>query len=85
MALASALQKLEDYSTARPMQVNPAVSHLFIVNPLGDPKRQRQSAYGDDDPMTSGFIGGSLFSSHPPIEKRIERLNEIARTTGNFS
>ena len=35
MALASALQKLEDYSKARPMQVNPAVSHLFIVNPLG--------------------------------------------------
>lgn len=35
MMLASALQKLEDYSKARPMQVNPAVSHLFIVNPLG--------------------------------------------------
>jgi heat shock protein HtpX len=35
LALASALQKLQNYSTARPMNVNPAMSHLFIVNPLG--------------------------------------------------
>ncbi|MEE8347087.1 MAG: M48 family metalloprotease, partial [Dehalococcoidia bacterium] len=34
LALASALEKLESYSQARPMKVNPAVSHLFIVNPL---------------------------------------------------
>ena len=80
MVLARALQKLEDYSKARPMQVNPAVSHLFIVNPLGSTKNQSQG--GD---MLSGFIGGGLFSSHPPIEKRIERLNEIARRTGNYS
>jgi heat shock protein HtpX len=80
MALASALQKLEDYSKARPMQVNPAVSHLFIVNPLGSTKNQQQG--GD---MTAGFIGGGLFSSHPPIEKRIERLNEIARRTGSYA
>lgn len=85
LALASALQKLEDYSNARPMQVNPAVSHLFIVNPLGDPRKQRRSAHQADDPMTSGFFGGGLFSSHPPTQKRIERLNEIARKTGNFS
>lgn len=81
MALASALQKLEDYSKARPMQVNPAVSHLFIVNPLGSTKARQPQ--GDD--MTAGFIGGGLFSSHPPMEKRIERLNEIARRTGNYS
>lgn len=80
LALARALQKLEDYSKARPMQVNPAVSHLFIVNPLGSTKNKSQG--GD---MLSGFIGGGLFSSHPPIEKRIERLNEIARRTGNYS
>jgi heat shock protein HtpX len=85
MSLASALQKLEDYSNVRPMQVNPAVSHLFIVNPLGDPKRQRRSEHAEDDPMTAGFFGGNLFSSHPPTQKRIERLNEIARKTGNFS
>lgn len=35
MALASALEKLQSYSRVQPMQVNPAVSHLFIVNPLG--------------------------------------------------
>ena len=66
LSLASALQKLEDYSRARPMQVNPAVSHLFIVNPLGK------------------VNFGALFSTHPPVQKRIERLNEIARRTGNL-
>jgi heat shock protein HtpX len=67
LSLASALQKLEDYSKVRPMRVNPAVSHLFIVNPL------------------AGVDLSSLFATHPPIQKRIERLNEIARRTGNFS
>src|SRR3990170_3867751 len=67
LSLASALQKLEDYSRARPMQVNPAVSHLFIVNPLGK------------------VDFAALFSTHPPIEKRIERLNQIARNTGMYS
>ena len=67
MSLASALQKLQDYSRVQPMQVNPAVSHLFIVNPLGK------------------VNFASLFSTHPPTEKRIERLNQIARQTGDFS
>ncbi len=67
LALASALQKLEDYSRARPMQVNPAVSHLFIVNPLGK------------------INFAALFATHPPIADRIERLNGIARKTGNLS
>ncbi len=34
LALASALQKLEAYSKRIPLNVNPAASHLFIVNPL---------------------------------------------------
>jgi heat shock protein HtpX len=67
LSLASALQKLQDYTKVRPMEVNPAVSHLFIVNPLGK------------------VNFASLFSTHPPTEKRIERLNEIARRTGNLS
>src|SRR3970282_2285989 len=67
LSLASALQKLEDYSRVRPMQVNPAVSHLFIVNPLGK------------------INFAQRFSTHPPIEQRIERLNQIARKTGNLS
>ena len=66
LALASALEKLESYTQARPMQVNPAVSHLFIVNPLGK------------------VDFAALFSTHPPVQKRIERLNEIARRTGNL-
>jgi heat shock protein HtpX len=60
LALASALEKLDAYSHARPMQVNPAVAHLFIVNPLG---RMDFTA---------------LFSTHPPIRKRIERLQRMA-------
>ncbi len=35
LALASALGKLERYAARRPQNVNPATSHLFIVNPLG--------------------------------------------------
>ncbi len=66
MQLASALQKLEDYSKARPMQVNPAVSHLFIVNPLGK------------------VDFASLFSTHPPVRNRIERLEEYAKKSGNY-
>ena len=66
MALASALQKLQDTVRARPMQVNPAVSHLFIVNPLGK------------------VDFASLFSTHPPTEKRIARLEQIARQMGSF-
>ena len=34
LALASALQKLDHRSQARPMQVPEGASHLFIVNPL---------------------------------------------------
>ena len=32
--LARALEKLHDASQRRPMEVNPATAHLFIVNPL---------------------------------------------------
>ncbi len=67
LSLASALEKLQSYSQVKPMQVNPAVSHLFIVNPLG------------------GLDLSSLFGTHPPTEKRVERLNEIARRTGMLS
>lgn len=34
LALASALQRLEAGAAARPMKVNPATSHLFIVQPF---------------------------------------------------
>jgi heat shock protein HtpX len=78
LALASALQKLETYSQARPMNVNPAVSHLFIVNPLNS----KQKRGGGD--MMMGLFGNS-FSTHPPIKKRVEKLNEIARKMGSYA
>src|SRR5215831_1128790 len=58
-ALASALQKIDAYSRRLPMQASPSTAHLFIIQPfLG---------------MNAGMFAG-LFSTHPPIAKRIERL-----------
>jgi heat shock protein HtpX len=79
LSLATALEKLEAHSRARPMKVNPAVSHLFIVNPLRGARKQQQ---GD---MMMGFFGSETFSTHPPMRKRIERLNEIARKMGTYA
>lgn len=81
LALASALEKLETYSRARPMNVNPAVSHLFIVNPLKAGARRE----GGQSDMALGFFGSNMFSTHPPISKRVERLNEIARKMGVYA
>ncbi len=56
--LASALEKLSDYSA--PLRTaNKATAHLFIVNPL----------------RGSGF--DRLFSTHPPIRERVERLRSM--------
>ena len=54
--LASALQKLENYSKRIPMEASPSTAHMFIVHPF------------------SGSSLMSLFSTHPPTAKRIERL-----------
>jgi heat shock protein HtpX len=66
-ALASALRKLE--ATAKqvpvPATVSPAQAHLFIVNPF----QGRQA----------GATLANLFSTHPPTEARIARLQQIAR------
>ena len=72
-ALASALQKLEMGAASRPMKVNEAVAHLYIVNPLK----------GDDSGTKSALSGGGLsklFSTHPPIPERVRRLQSM--TTG---
>lgn len=70
-ALASALRKLE--TTTRqvpaPATLSPAEAHLFIVNPMTGRRG-------------SGF--SSLFSTHPPTEQRIERLQAIARELGTL-
>jgi len=58
-ALASALQKIEAYSRRVPLQANPSTAHLFIIQPfLG---------------VNAGMFA-NLFSTHPPVAKRIERL-----------
>ena len=63
-ALASALRKLEMASkqVPPPATVSPAVAHMFIINPFSGRKVQF----------------ANLFSTHPPTEVRIERLDEIA-------
>ena len=58
-ALASALQKIDANSRRTPMQATPSTAHLFIVQPfLG---------------VNAGTFA-NLFSTHPPVAKRIERL-----------
>ena len=58
-ALASALQKIDACSRRVPMQATPSTAHLFIIQPfLG----------------VNGSTFANLFSTHPPIAKRIERL-----------
>jgi heat shock protein HtpX len=60
--LASALRRIEAAAKQVPMQVNPAGAHMAIINP---------------------FSGGArvpfarLFSTHPPTEERIRKLEEL--------
>jgi heat shock protein HtpX len=61
--LASALQKIGQATQRIPMNVNPAVSQLYIENP-------RKAIRG------RGIM--NLLSTHPPIEDRIRRLEEMA-------
>jgi heat shock protein HtpX len=64
-ALASALRKLEQGAKQVPVPstVSPAQAHLFIVNPFRGQQAARSLA--------------NLFSSHPPTEARIARLEQI--------
>lgn len=63
MHLASALQKIAAGTARRPMNVNPAVSQLFIDNPLKAVRGRGLS---------------NLFSTHPPMEERVRRLQQMA-------
>ena len=65
MALASALSKL-DRGSRMPMNVDPAVSQLFIADPL--------KAFGGRG-KGGGFA--KMFSTHPPIAERIDRLEKM--------
>jgi heat shock protein HtpX len=69
LALASALQKLEAGTSRIPMEVNPAVSQLFIADPL--------KAFGRNGGRKPGGLA-KMFSTHPPISERIDRLEAMA-------
>lgn len=63
LALASALEKLDDYAHHRVMaNATPASSGLFIINPLAGVRS----------------MAANLFSTHPSTEERIKKLREIA-------
>ena len=62
MALASALRKIEYYALHRTMpEATPATSHMFIVNPFAG----------------SGAWLLGLFSTHPPTDARVQKLQEL--------
>jgi heat shock protein HtpX len=63
LALASALRKLEANARRIPMEVAPAAAPLAQVNPL--------AAHG------GGLL--RLFSTHPPTEERVARLEALIR------
>jgi heat shock protein HtpX len=66
-ALARALARLEQTQTVRPYEfAGPATAHLFIVNPL----RGRAATLMN------------LLSTHPPIDERIRRLQELGVRAG---
>ncbi len=59
--LSNALMKLQQGAKRQPYEVNEAASHMFIINPLSGAK---------------GRSFGNLFSTHPPIEDRVRRLQK---------
>jgi heat shock protein HtpX len=64
LSLARALQRIESVAERMPMDVNPATSHMYIINPLGGDTLKAISA---------------LFRTHPLTEQRVERLEQMAR------
>ena len=68
LALASALDKISQTTQRIPMNVNPAVSQLFIADPLKSFESGRNRR---------GTLS-RMFSTHPPVEDRIERLTQMA-------
>ena len=63
LRLASALSKISAGAARTPLPVNPATASLYIENPLK---------------AVRGAGMSRLFSTHPPVEERIERLQQMA-------
>ena len=63
LQLASALAKISAAAERVPMKVNPATASLYIENPLKAFRGRGMSKW---------------FSTHPPVEERIERLHNMA-------
>jgi heat shock protein HtpX len=68
LSLASALAKLDQGTARHPMEVGAAASTLFIADPFRSlsPERRRELRLSN------------VFSTHPSIQERIERLQEMA-------
>lgn len=66
LQLASALEKISAGTSRIPMRVNEATSQLFIDNPIKALRGRGMSRW---------------FSTHPPVEERIERLQQMAMGT----
>ena len=68
LSLARALDKIGRAAERVPMDVNPTFSPLFIEDPLKALGNRRGEG---------GSSFGRLFATHPPIEDRIRRLEEM--------
>lgn len=68
LALASALAKIDQVASRVPLPVNEAVAQLYIADPLKALKGRER-----------GSMLGRLFSTHPPVAERIDRLQRLAQ------
>ena len=71
LPLARALEKMDKAVRIKAMPANKsteAMAHMYIVNPLGAKSQHKNEVDGK-------FVG--LFSTHPPIQERIRRLQEM--------
>jgi heat shock protein HtpX len=67
LSLANALRRIEHTAERMPVAVNPATSHMYIINPLGGDALKSLAA---------------LFRTHPLTEDRVARLEAMARAMG---
>jgi heat shock protein HtpX len=65
LALASALRKIAGGVDQQPMRVNEAVAPMYIENPLRGPRQKGNGSVK------------KLFSTHPPMEERVKRLESM--------